>query len=250
MIEKIGYIRNPLTIVAIFAALAEVGGTIILPFISENNQALFIWFLMLFPTFLLVVFFLTLNFNHTVLYAPSDFKDERNFVQSNLKKATPLEAANKIDEEVKEYAQNPELSNDHFSDNDIFKVPFRRLEELALKRLEKIYNSPLIRQVSFGGYVFDGAFENRGNLSIVEVKHVSSIGFLNNGFDEVLNKISNSLALHLQNELSFETELFLVIVTPLNEEFYSHLQRLTDEVFEKLKIRYKLYIFSREELLE
>lgn len=42
---------------------------------------------MLFPFALIAVFFLTLNFNHRVLYAPSDFKDEDNFVNI-LKKST------------------------------------------------------------------------------------------------------------------------------------------------------------------
>ncbi|UJP04934.1 MAG: hypothetical protein LZF61_08760 [Nitrosomonas sp.] len=46
-------VKNPLTLIAIFAGLAEVIAT--------------------------AGFFLTLNFNHRVLYAPGDFKDERHF---------------------------------------------------------------------------------------------------------------------------------------------------------------------------
>lgn len=67
MIEKVGPIKNPLTIIAIFAAIAEISGTIVLPFIDKTNQAIYVWFLMVFPILLILLFFLTLNFNHKVL---------------------------------------------------------------------------------------------------------------------------------------------------------------------------------------
>ena len=80
MLEKIRNIKNPLTMIAIFASLAEVGGTIVLPFLTDNNQTTFMWFLILFPSFLLVIFILTLNFNPTVLYAPSDYKEDSSYL--------------------------------------------------------------------------------------------------------------------------------------------------------------------------
>lgn len=81
MIESINKVSNPLTIIAIFAGLAEVSGTVVLPFLNPESQHLYVWFLMFFPGLLISIFFLTLNFNHTVLYAPSDFKDEDNFLK-------------------------------------------------------------------------------------------------------------------------------------------------------------------------
>jgi hypothetical protein len=83
MIEKIGIIKNPLTIIAIFAGIAEVSGTIVLPFVDKVNQTLFIYFLISFPVILVLFFFVTLNFNNKVLYAPSDYKDEQNYVRIN-----------------------------------------------------------------------------------------------------------------------------------------------------------------------
>ena len=80
MLEKIGPVRNPLTIIAIFAGIVEVGATSVLPFVNPELQKPFLWFLMLFPTLLVAVFFLTLNFNSRVLYAPSDFSNENNFM--------------------------------------------------------------------------------------------------------------------------------------------------------------------------
>jgi len=85
--NKLTAVKNPLTVIAIFAGIAEISGTAVLPLIAPDNQALYIWFLMLFPFALISLFFLTLNFNHRVLYAPSDFRDEDNFVNI-LKKST------------------------------------------------------------------------------------------------------------------------------------------------------------------
>jgi len=80
--KNFGHIKNPLTVVAIFAGVAEVSGTAILPFISPANQSTYLWFLMIFPTLLVAIFFLTLNFNHKVLYAPSDFREDQAFLDS------------------------------------------------------------------------------------------------------------------------------------------------------------------------
>jgi len=107
MIEKIGPIRNPLTIIAIFAGIAEVSGTAVLPFIYVQNQSIFVWFLIIFPSLLVVIFFATLNWNHKVLYAPSDYKDEENFVKtlnfdfSKLQTNTPTTSTDKKIEKIK-----------------------------------------------------------------------------------------------------------------------------------------------------
>ena len=80
MFDKIRAVRNPLTVVAIFAGLAEVSATLVLPRLEHDMQIVFIWFVMLFPVLLVVSFFVTLNWNPKVLYAPSDFEDEANFM--------------------------------------------------------------------------------------------------------------------------------------------------------------------------
>jgi hypothetical protein len=101
LVDKIGHIKNALTVIAMFAAIAEISGTTVLPFIEAENQSIYIWFLIFFPIFLVGTFFLTLNFNHRVLYAPSDYKDEKNFV-NQFGKASPEEQDKKLREEVEE----------------------------------------------------------------------------------------------------------------------------------------------------
>ena len=85
MLENFKKITNPLTIIAIFAGITEVMCTIALAAVSDKNEIWIVIFLVAFPTALVVMFFGTLNFNHKVLYAPSDFSNEANFMlASNL----------------------------------------------------------------------------------------------------------------------------------------------------------------------
>lgn len=84
MIEKIGHIKNPLTVIALFAGTAEVFGTVVLPFVDPQSQPEFISFLTTFPFFIAFLFFITLWINHRVLYAPSDYRNEDNFVENNF----------------------------------------------------------------------------------------------------------------------------------------------------------------------
>jgi hypothetical protein len=67
-------IKNPLSIFAIFATLVEIACGTLAALTSNDNQVLLIWFIVLFPVLLLIAFFITLNFNHHVLYSPEDFK--------------------------------------------------------------------------------------------------------------------------------------------------------------------------------
>jgi hypothetical protein len=129
VIEKIGHIKNPLTVISMFAGIAEISGTLILPFIEANNQHTYIWFLMIFPTLLVVIFFLTLNFNHEVLYAPSDYRNENNFLRS-LREITHKEKQEKLSEEVEE-ANREIVVNQPGNDNQ---------ENVILENKEVEYN--------------------------------------------------------------------------------------------------------------
>ncbi|MCG7851370.1 MAG: winged helix-turn-helix domain-containing protein [Methanosarcinaceae archaeon] len=100
MIEKIRFIKNPLTIIAIFAGLAEIAGTSALALVDKDLQSIFLWFVMGFPFLLVCLFFLTLNFNPTVLYAPSDFQDEQNFLHILLSRRKLAESVEMITEQL------------------------------------------------------------------------------------------------------------------------------------------------------
>ena len=82
MIDKPKGISNPLTIIGVFATITEAGGTVVLPFLTPANQNLYMWFLMVFPSLLLLLFFAILYWKHTALYSPSDYKSDNSFVKA------------------------------------------------------------------------------------------------------------------------------------------------------------------------
>ena len=81
MIKLKSKVTNPMTIIAIFAALSETSAAISLPFLDNDERKIYIWFLISFPFYLLFLFFATLNFNYRSLYAPSDFEKEKHFIK-------------------------------------------------------------------------------------------------------------------------------------------------------------------------
>lgn len=81
MLGRYKNINNPLTVIAMFATLAEVASTVVLPTLVLDVANIFIWYVIFFPVGIVVAFFLTLNFNPKVLYAPGDYKDEANFLE-------------------------------------------------------------------------------------------------------------------------------------------------------------------------
>ncbi len=93
MLENFKKIDNPLTVIGVFAAVSEISMATIAA-LSPELRPIFLWFVMGFPPFLVALFFATLNFNHRVLYAPSDFRDDSSFVSLAVKGAS--EASDKL----------------------------------------------------------------------------------------------------------------------------------------------------------
>lgn len=75
-------INNPMTVIAIFAGLSEASAAISLPFLNNEDRAVYVWFLISFPFYLLFLFFITLNFNYRSLYSPSDFGKDESFLKA------------------------------------------------------------------------------------------------------------------------------------------------------------------------
>jgi hypothetical protein len=73
--KRLNRIVNPISVIAVFAALSEASATTVLPYLDDENRQIYIWFLIAFPSTLVVLFFLTLNFNNKVLYTPTELKN-------------------------------------------------------------------------------------------------------------------------------------------------------------------------------
>ncbi len=89
--------QNPLGIIAIFASLAEIFGTVILKFLPLEIQKIFVWHVMLFPMILIFFFFYILYKKPLHFYSPDYYKDEKIFQALMQGKLT----LNSLEKEIK-----------------------------------------------------------------------------------------------------------------------------------------------------
>ena len=80
------FLRNPLGIIALFVTICYlIAGLVFSIGLDKLNGAEerlpFIWFIIIFPVIIFVVFVLLVCFHHEKLYGPTDFKDETNFIK-------------------------------------------------------------------------------------------------------------------------------------------------------------------------
>lgn len=75
-------ITNPMTLIAIFATISQSSAAISLPFLDDQDREYYLWFLISFPFYLLLLFFITLNFNYRSLYSPSDYRKSKHFIKT------------------------------------------------------------------------------------------------------------------------------------------------------------------------
>lgn len=278
MVEKIGHIKNPLTVIAIFAAIAEISGTTVLPFIEPDNQGIYIWFLMLFPVFLVGTFFLTLNLNHRVLYAPSDYKDEKNFVNP-YGKASPEEQGKKLKEEVEEIeaeesTEKPntestsrkiqpstEPSHEKFmSAAEINTARHRQLmadvtlaEKLAVNKLTKELGLNFKTDVRLelpelrGGAVYDAFAINDKEAHAVEVKLFRARNVDPSRLARVLEQSERvSQSLKGFDPRDFTLHIFAVMDTPDVE--MDMLKYTLDNFVKRYKVKVKIHITTLNDL--
>jgi len=102
-------VSNPLTIVAIFAGLAEVMATAVLVVLPATLQSIFIYFVMGFPVLIVSLFFLCLFVRPQSLYAPSDYKSEESYLKANNIRQEVSQATEKA---LNGVALNNQHSND------------------------------------------------------------------------------------------------------------------------------------------
>lgn len=155
-------ISNPLTIIAIFAGLAEINGTVVLALVPADLQSIFLWFIILFPSVLILMFFAILNWNPSVLYAPSDFSDDESFLKI-LNKNTKVFKSVSVEIDESNFTERKELDEVvRKSDNLSFnKGPFHPETKKHVDKANKffrkfqeiysdLFESGLLSMLSFG----------------------------------------------------------------------------------------------------
>jgi len=77
------WIKNPMTIIALFVGLTEIGFGIAFSKIPTNLQIYFVLILFLFPTLCAIGFFVVLYFRPHHFYGPGDFRDDESYLAIN-----------------------------------------------------------------------------------------------------------------------------------------------------------------------
>lgn len=265
-------VKNPLTIIAIFAGLAEVAGTVVLPFVAAANQLTYIWFLMVFPTLLILLFFFTLNWNPKVLYAPSDFRDESNYMEI-FRPSSTAERLVKLEEEVQETVidetsiKNNSTAADYLPHLEPVSLPklriFERLsndrrgrymlaENLIIDRLSAEFKMPAQRELAlsqrFGkGYLFDAVFEDKRGPIIVEIKLLPEMN-ISRRMRETLHKMEQAVS-SMPESMRHSARVLLVFVheapTKNIDQIKSDLNRITSSFPVPIELR----IYDLKELI-
>lgn len=250
---EVKHIKNPLTVIVFFAGLSEVFGTLILPHLNKNAQNIFIWFIMGFPILLVFLFFYTLHKNYKVLYAPSDYKDESNFLA--LLKTTSKESELKIEEELKEEESsfNQTSVSKTITVNEIndFRTKLQLAEDLSFKKIENDMNLKILTDNKFvfddrTSYMPDGVVVNDYNILVFEVKYTKKRTFLKSTLENIFEKISK-----VSNVVNDRPIIFHFIIVHDNNEFsINHLDQTINEIIreKEIKFGFQLHVFSLENL--
>jgi tetratricopeptide (TPR) repeat protein len=75
-------VRNPLSVIALFVLLVEAIATVTLIQVREQLEVALplVWFIVLFPTMIALLFFSTLWWRHQSLYAPTEYRSDESFL--------------------------------------------------------------------------------------------------------------------------------------------------------------------------
>lgn len=259
MIDKIAHVKNPLTIIAMFAAITEIGGTVVLPFIEVENQETFVWFLILFPSFLIGAFFLTLNLNHHVLYAPSDFRNEENYLKGLLR-ASPAERADKLKEEFKDIQAKPISAATNQEEGaspvaqGISRDPRTRYilsERLVIDRLSREYGENVLPDVRIPigneGFIADGLIRRGKEIIIIEIAYVPDLVAVHHRVQRDLDrflKLYNAQPREVQPDLV----LLLAIATDRADQAKKYTAERLKEMIGAVPFPVQIRFFGLDEL--
>ncbi len=258
MIEKIKKVSNPLTIIAIFAGLAEVIGTIALPFLKEGSQDLYVWFLMIFPAVLIFLFFLTLNFNHKVLYAPSDFQDEDNFLKLFGKPAAgdrleKLSSEIEADPEVVEESIGADVSNMDLAHRNVIRrnsaSTHYLAEELVITKLSQEFDEiekEVMLRSGKSQFLFDAVGKKSNEVFAIEVKYIKDLASLKNIRSSLVD-IQRTFQ-ELPNFTGGQMTLLLAIATDLEGEALEQFRRDVEATTVTFMFPQKVRVFNLKSL--
>lgn len=180
------FLRNPLGVIALFVTICYlIAGLVFSIGLDKLNGAEerlpFIWFIIIFPVIIFVVFVLLVCFHHEKLYGPTDFKDEANFIKlTNTERKTKYireatESSIYEDAKLVNIEDSTEVIKNEKSNICALAYSAENSAHLAIQELNTIYNTKFAEEVKIGKYTYDAIGVVDGNTHIVECKYIRDV---------------------------------------------------------------------------
>lgn len=277
----ISTIKNPLTTISVFAGITESVGVGVLPFLDHENQRFFLCFLVSYPYFLVVLFFVTLWWKREALYGPGDYDQEENFmrhfepatlretrerdltisVSSDTERDTldeipkkPFAVSNSVDEEndseePSKEATYEEVEIERRKKSTWLKDEAIRLIALAYPGLEVFRDLKLVPNKGAQGYVFDAVINP--NSSSPKMVAISELGTVNKHSIKAIAKIFLRIQTAIQTAPKYPKNGSVILAVIIEKETPSDSERINQMLREKLKdfpVEFSIRIFQRQGL--
>lgn len=167
-----GYMKvsNPLTIIAIFSGLAELLATVALTQLPLEVQKIFVYFVMVFPLVIVLLFFFVLYFKNGVLYAPSDYDDPDHYLVVNEVKKSITADVDEVFSELENKGENV----DKFNVQEVKAGLERKISESLLLSTLTNREMAIYKMIMSGMSSKEIAYELMVSTGLVEA-HISKI---------------------------------------------------------------------------
>jgi hypothetical protein len=183
--------HNPLGIIALFIVLVYAFASLVVGLganLEQSQKTPLIWFLVLFPVLVLIVFAWLVSRHHMKLYAPTDYRDERLFVypispeDQRLRLQDEVDAIQSLETETADIRE-PEADKTEttparlpVTDRSSAVSKYLIAEDLALRQLEADFGLPIEKHVVLASpnsrIMLDGLIRKGTELIAIEIKYV------------------------------------------------------------------------------
>lgn len=241
--KKYQWIRNPLSMYGLFLSFCYSVTSIV---VGVNLQYLFspcerlplIWFIVGFPTLLLIVVTLLVIFCPPKLYGPSDYKDEGIFLrlmtEKERERKNEIEVA-EIVAETKKESENSYISKENAS------TLYKQVETYAIKQVSKDFNISLMQNVNISRdnkIYCDALGINNGVFYFVEIKYFKNLN------------IAPSLILNIKNQIlkiisSYSGENSIFILAIVYDNYSQSSESRIRNSFEEINNSIKVVFYKR-----
>jgi Holliday junction resolvase-like predicted endonuclease len=190
-----GLAKNPLGLIALFISLIYGFACLVMSISAEkletSEKIPLIWFLIIFPIIVLAVFVYLVIYHHKKLYSPSDFREDRSFLETidksrkiiNEFQESEQEPNEKITSSDRKETESPKtkitvLKKPESIEFNDFKNKYLQIEDLVIEKIENIYCTTIKRNVRIKGLPraeFDGVITKDNEVIFIEIKYVKSM---------------------------------------------------------------------------